>query len=86
MAHHAKQAPQRQDDLPYWWPRIRVLAEPDEAWIRHLRLPCVTPTPAPGLLVGERLPMLGKLLGCNHVHTTGRYARLAKAPLKSAAT
>ena len=38
-----------------------------------------------GLLVGEGLPMIGKLLGHNHVHTTARYAHLANDPLKSAA-
>ena len=38
-----------------------------------------------GLLVGEGLPMIGKLLGHHHVHTTARYAHLANDPLKSAA-
>lgn len=38
-----------------------------------------------GLLVGEGLPMIGKLLGHNHEHTTARYAHLANDPLKSAA-
>lgn len=38
-----------------------------------------------GLLNGKGLPMIGKLLGHNHVHTTVRYAHLANYPLKSAA-
>ena len=38
-----------------------------------------------GLPVGEGLPMIGKLLGHNHVHTTARHAHLANDPLKSTA-
>ena len=38
-----------------------------------------------GLLVGEGLPTIGKLLGHNKVQTTARYAHLANDPLKSAA-
>ena len=38
-----------------------------------------------GLLVGEGLPTIGKLLGHNKVQTTVRYAHLANDPLKSAA-
>lgn len=38
-----------------------------------------------GLLVGEGLPMIGKLLGHNKVQTTARYAHLANDPVKSAA-
>ncbi len=38
-----------------------------------------------GLLVGEGLPMIGKLLGHNRVQTTARYAHLANDPVKSAA-
>ena len=38
------------------------------------------------LLVGEGLPVISKLLGHNHVHTTARYAHLANDPvIKSAA-
>ena len=37
-----------------------------------------------GLLVGEDLPMIGKLLGHNKVQTTARYAHLANDPLKAA--
>ncbi|MCY4559103.1 MAG: tyrosine-type recombinase/integrase [Chloroflexi bacterium] len=38
-----------------------------------------------GLLVGEGLPMIGRLLGHNKVQTTARYAHLANDPIKSAA-
>ena len=38
-----------------------------------------------GLLVGEGLHMIGKLLGHNKVQTTARYAHLANGPIKSAA-
>ena len=38
-----------------------------------------------GLLVGEGLPMIGKLLGHDKVQTTARYAHLANDPVKSAA-
>lgn len=39
-----------------------------------------------GLLVGEGLPMIGKLLGHTQVQTTARYAHLASDPVKQAAT
>ena len=38
-----------------------------------------------GLLFGEGLTMIGKLLGHNKVQTTARYALLADNPIKSAA-
>ena len=38
-----------------------------------------------GLLVGEGLPMIGKLLGHTQVQTTARYAHLANDSLKAAA-
>ena len=38
-----------------------------------------------GLLVGEGLPMIGKLLGHSKVQTTARYAHLANDPVKAAA-
>ncbi len=38
-----------------------------------------------GLLVGEGLPMIGKLLGHTQVQSTARYAHLANDPVKSAA-
>ena len=38
-----------------------------------------------GLLVGEGLPMIGKLLGHTRVQTTARYVHLANDPVKAAA-
>ena len=58
---------------------------------------CPTPRPAPrsriwatrpsrcGLLGGEGLPMIGKLLGHIQVQTTARYAHLANDLVKAAA-
>lgn len=43
------------------------------------------PVASGGLLVGERLPMIGKLLGHTQAQTTARYAHLANDPVKSAA-
>jgi integrase len=39
-----------------------------------------------GLLVGEGLPMIGKLLGHTQIQTTARYAHLADTPIKTTAT
>ena len=46
---------------------------------------CAIPLRCGGLLVGEGLAMIGKLLGHNKVETTVRYAHLANDPLKVAA-
>ena len=68
-------------DLQFYWHRIRKRARLDGVRIHDLRYSYA----GGGLLVGEGLPMIGKLLGHNHVHTTARYAHLANDPLKSAA-
>ena len=68
-------------DLDYYWQRIRDRAGLEGVRIHDLRHSYASG----GLLVGEGLPMIGKLLGHNHVHTTARYAHLANDPLKSAA-
>lgn len=39
-----------------------------------------------GVLAGEGLPMIGKLLGHTQVQTTARYAHLADHPVREAAT
>ena len=71
----------RMSDLDYYWQRIR-----DRAGLQGVRIHDLRHSYASGgLLVGEGLPMIGKLLGHNHVHTTARYAHLANDPLKSAA-
>ena len=62
----------------------RLLLE--RAGIRNLRIHDLRHSFASGgLLVGEGLPMIGKLLGHNRVQTTARYAHLANDPVKSAA-
>ena len=63
------------------WKRIL-----DRAGIENLRIHDLRHSFASGgLLVGEGLPMIGKLLGHNRVTTTSRYAHLANDPVKAAA-
>ena len=58
----------------------------DRAGVENLRIHDLRHSYASGgLLVGEGLPMIGKLLGHNKVQTTARYAHLANDPVKSAA-
>ena len=58
----------------------------DHAGIENLRIHDLRHSFASGgLLVGEGLPMIGKLLGHSKVQTTARYAHLANDPLKAAA-
>ena len=58
----------------------------DRAGIENLRIHDLRHSYASGgLLVGEGLPMIGKLLGHSKVQTTARYAHLANDPLKAAA-
>ena len=68
-------------DLQHPWRRIRARAELDDVRIHDLRHSFASG----GLLVGEGLPMIGKLLGHTQVQTTARYAHLASDPVKSAA-
>ena len=68
-------------DLQHPWRRIRARAELDDVRIHDLRHSFASG----GLLVGEGLPMIGKLLGHTQVQTTARYAHLANDPVKSAA-
>ena len=63
------------------WARIRRRAGLDDVRIHDLRHSFASG----GLLVGEGLPMIGKLLGHSHVQTTARYAHLADDPIKAAA-
>ena len=67
-------------DLQHPWRRIRTRADLDDVRIHDLRHSF-----ASGGLVGEGLPMIGKLLGHTQVQTTARYAHLADDPVKSAA-
>ena len=66
-----------------WMPNnsIRARAGLDDVRIHDLRHSFASG----GLLVGEGLPMIGKLLGHTQVQTTARYAHLANDPVKSAA-
>ena len=68
-------------DLQHPWRRIRSRAGLDDVRIHDLRHSFASG----GLLVGEGLPMIGKLLGHTQVQTTARYAHLANDPVKSAA-
>ena len=68
-------------DLQHPWRHIRARAELDDVRIHDLRHSFASG----GLLVGEGLPMIGKLLGHTQVQTTARYAHLANDPVKSAA-
>ena len=68
-------------DLQHPWRRIRARAGLDNVRIHDLRHSFASG----GLLVGEGLPMIGKLLGHTQVQTTARYAHLANDPVKSAA-
>ena len=68
-------------DMQHPWRRIRARAGLDDVRIHDLRHSFASG----GLLVGEGLPMIGKLLGHTQVQTTARYAHLANDPIKSAA-
>ncbi len=63
------------------WRRILERAGIDDLRIHDLRHSFASG----GLLVGEGLPMIGKLLGHTKVQTTQRYAHLANDPVKAAA-
>jgi integrase len=68
-------------DLQHPWRRIRKQAGLNDVRLHDLRHSFASR----GLLVGEGLPMIGKLLGHTQVQTTARYAHLANDPIKSAA-
>ena len=67
--------------LHFPWARIRRRAGLDDVRIHDLRHSFASG----GLLVGEGLPMIGKLLGHSQVQSTARYAHLADDPVKAAA-
>ena len=68
-------------DLQHPWRRVKERAGLNDVRIHDLRHSFASE----GLLVGEGLPMIGKLLGHTQVQTTARYAHLANDPFKSAA-
>ena len=67
--------------LHFPWGRIRKQAGLEDVRLHDLRHSFASG----GLLVGEGLPMIGKLLGHSQVQTTARYAHLADDPVKAAA-
>ena len=69
-------------DLQHPWRHIREAAGLGDVRIHDLRHTFASG----GLLVGEGLTMIGKLLGHTQVQTTARYAHLASDPIKQAAT
>ena len=68
-------------DLQRPWRRIRKAARLEDVRIHDLRHTFASG----GLLEGEGLPMIAKLLGHTQVQTTARYAHLAADPVKEAA-
>ena len=68
-------------DLQQPWRHIRTRAALDDVRIYDLRHSFASG----GLLVGEGLPIIGKILGYTQVQTTARYAYLSNDPVKSAA-
>ncbi|CAM3374431.1 site-specific integrase [Asticcacaulis taihuensis] len=69
-------------DLQHPWRRIRATAGLPDVRIHDLRHSFASGA----LALGEGLPMIGKLLGHSQVQTTARYAHLANAPIKVAAS
>jgi integrase len=63
------------------WRRIRSYAGIEDVRIHDLRHSFASGA----VSMGESLPMIGKLLGHDHVQTTARYAHLADAPMHEAA-
>ena len=66
-------------NLTYYWNRIQAHAGLEGVHVHDLRHSYASG----GLLVGEGLPMIGKLLGHSKVQTTARYAHPANDPLKA---
>ena len=67
--------------LHYPWGRIRKCAGLDDVRLHDLRHSFASG----GLLVGEGLPTIGRLLGHSQVQTTARYAHLADDLVRTAA-
>ena len=71
----------RLTDLQHPWRRIRKTAGLNDVRFHDLRHSFASR----GLIVGEGLPMIGKLLEHSQIQTTARYAHLANDPIKLAA-
>lgn len=72
----------RLTDLQPFWQRVRARASLSDVRIHDLRHTFASTA----LASGQGLPMIGKLLGHTQVQTTARYAHLASAPVKTAAS
>ncbi len=72
----------RLTDLQPFWQRVRARAGLDDVRIHDLRHTFASTAVASG----QGLPMIGKLLGHTQVQTTARYAHLASATVKTAAS
>lgn len=69
-------------DLQKPWRRIRAEADLDDVRIHDLRHTYASQA----ILQGMNIPMVGKLLGHTQIQTTMRYAHLADAPVRQAAS
>ena len=72
---------QRLSDLQPFWQRVRARAGLKDVRIHDLRHTFASTA----VVMGQGLPMIGKLLGHTQVQTTARYAHLATASVSSAA-
>ena len=68
-------------DLGYRWSKLRKLAGLDDVRIHD----CRHSFASRALVLGEGLPMIGKLLGHTQLQTTARYAHLARDTVKASA-
>ena len=71
----------RLSSLDYVWLAVRSRAGLDDVRLHDLRHSYASRS----LALGERLPMIGKLLGHARIETTARYAHLARDSVKEAA-
>ncbi|MBF0169457.1 MAG: integrase arm-type DNA-binding domain-containing protein [Alphaproteobacteria bacterium] len=69
-------------DLERPWRRIRIRAKLEDVRIHDLRHSFASGA----VMMGESLPMIGKLLGHTQVQTTARYAHLADDPVQASAS
>lgn len=72
----------RLTDLQPFWQRVRARAGLNDVRIHDLRHTFASTA----VTSGQGLPMIGKLLGHTQVQTTARYAHLASATIKTAAS
>ena len=72
----------RLSNLNDHWLRIRTRAGLEDARIHDLRHSFASRA----LALGESLSMIGRLLGHGQIHTTARYAHLARDAVKASAS